>query len=246
MTVITPEKLLEELRRAAGVVAGITAKLHEEDVKAPSELPDWTRGHVLAHLGGIANAMARQLEFAARGESIELYDGGFEGRTRAIDMAAGHSLAEHRADMDAALGRALRAFETLDDAGWQTPVSYRGGVVFDGGLALWRELTIHAGDLGTGRGPETWSQPFCEHLFDFLSARVPEGQRFVLQPLGLPGATIGAPGGRSTVISGMLTDIAAWLAGRTPTLGSLRATAAADGVELPALLPWPAGVPATR
>jgi maleylpyruvate isomerase len=118
--------------------------------------------------------------------------------------------------------------------------------VFDGGLALWRELTIHATDLGTGRGPETWSRPFCEHLFDFLAARVPEGERFVLQPLGLPGTSIGTPGGRSTAINGMLTDIAAWLAGRTPTLGSLRATAAADGVDLPELLPWPAGVPVTR
>ena len=143
---------------------------------------------MLAHICGIANAMARQLEFAAQGESIELYDGGYEGRTRAIEMAAGHTLAEHRADLDAALDRALRAFETLDDAGWQAPISYRGGVVFDGGLALWRELVIHATDLGTGRGPETWSRPFCEHLFDFLAARVPEGQRFVLQPLGLPGS----------------------------------------------------------
>jgi maleylpyruvate isomerase len=117
--------------------------------------------------------------------------------------------------------------------------------VFDGGLALWRELVIHAADLGTGRGPETWSRPFCEHLFDFLSARVPDGQRFVLQPLGLPDRAIGS-GGKTTVISGMLTDIAAWLAGRTPTLGSLRATAAADGVDLPELLPWPAGVPVTN
>lgn len=118
--------------------------------------------------------------------------------------------------------------------------------MLDGGLALWRELTIHATDLGTGRGPETWSRAFCGHLFEFLAARVPEGERFVLQPLGLPAVAIEAPGGRSTAISRMLTDIAAWLAGRTPTLGSLRATAAADGVDLPALLPWPAGVPATR
>lgn len=242
MTDITPEKLLEELRRAADVVAAIAAKLTDQDVKAPSELPGWTRGHVLAHISGIANAMARQLEYAARGESIELYDGGFEGRTRAIDLAAGHSLAEHRAAVDAALERALRAFGELDAAGWQEPITYRGGVVFDGGLALWRELVIHATDLGTGRGPETWSRPFCEHLVDFLTARVPEGQKFVLQPLGLPPVAIGT-GSKSTVISGMLTDIAAWLAGRTPTLGSLRATAAADGVDLPQLLPWPAGVP---
>ena len=245
MTTITPEKLLEELRRAAGVVADITATFSDGDVKAPSELPGWTRGHVLAHVCGIANAMARQVEYAARGETIELYDGGYEGRTRAIEMAAGHTVTEHRADLDAALDRALQAFESLDDDGWQVRISFRGGVVFDGGLALWRELVIHATDLGTGRGPETWSRPFCEHLFDFLAGRVPDGQRFVLQPLGLPAVSLGTPGGRSTAINGMLTDIAAWLAGRTPTLGSLRATAAADGVDLPELLPWPAGVPVT-
>ncbi|BAS08378.1 hypothetical protein AHiyo4_18000 [Arthrobacter sp. Hiyo4] len=66
----------------------------------------------------------------------------------------------------------------------------------------------------------------------------------MLQPLGLPPVTLGL--GRSTVISGMITDIAAWLAGREPSLGSLRATAAADGVDLPELLPWPAGTPAAR
>ena len=246
MTSITPENLLAELRRAADVVTGIAASLDDAAVAAPSELPGWTRGHVLAHLAGIANAMARQVEYSTRGERIELYDGGFEGRNRAIELAAGHGAEQHRATVGAAIDRALAAFGSLDKEGWQAPITFRDGVVFDGGLALWRELTIHATDLGTGRGPETWSRPFCEHLFEFLAARVPEGERFVLQPLGLPSVALGAAGGRSTVINGMLTDIAAWLAGRTPTLGSLRATAAADGVELPALLPWPAGVPVTK
>jgi maleylpyruvate isomerase len=245
MTAITPDALLSELHKAADVVASQAGKLTEEDVTAPSLLPGWTRGHVLAHLAGISNAMARQLEFAGRGETVELYDGGFEGRTKAIEMSAGHTLEQHRADVDSALERALRAFNSLDAGGWQVPISYRGGVVLDGGMALWRELVIHASDLNTGRGPESWSRPFCEHLFDFLSARVPDGQRFVLQPLGLPPVTIGT-GNRSTVISGMLTDIAAWLAGREPSLGSLRASAAADDVDLPELLPWPAGVPASK
>lgn len=246
MTVITPENLLAQLNRAGDAVTAITATLTDPDIKAPSELPGWSRGHVLAHIAGISNAMARQLEYAARGESIELYDGGYEGRTQAIEMAAGHSAAEHRADVSAALERALRAFDSLNgSAGWQQPISYRGGVAFDGGLALWRELVIHASDLDAGRGPETWNRPFCEHLFDFLAARVPEGQRFVLQPLGLPPVAIGS-GARSTAVGGMLTDLAAWLAGRTPTLGSLRATAAADGVDLPDLLPWPAAVAPVR
>ncbi|MBT2548684.1 maleylpyruvate isomerase family mycothiol-dependent enzyme [Arthrobacter sp. ISL-65] len=257
MTAITPDTLRAELHKAADAVSSLAAKLTEADVPAPSALPGWTRGHVLAHIAGISNAMARQLEFAARGETVELYDGGYDGRTKAIEMSAGHALDQHRADLDSALERALRAFDSLDadaggdagnaaagDAGgWRAPISYRGGVVLDGGFALWRELVIHASDLNTGRGPETWSRPFCEHLFTFLAARVPEEQKLVLQPLGMPPVVIGA-GGRSTVISGMVTDIAAWLAGREPSLGSLRASAAADGVDLPELLPWPSGVPA--
>jgi len=265
MTAITPDTLLAELHKAADAVSSLAAKLTEADVPAPSALPGWTRGHVLAHITGISNAMARQLEYAARGETVELYDGGYEGRTKAIEMNAGHALEQHRADLDSALQRALRAFDSLDavdadavdrvaadtDAGdaaagagsWSAPISYRGGVVLDGGFALWRELVIHASDLNTGRGPETWSRQFCEHLFTFLAARVPEDQKLVLQPLGLPRVTIGT-GGRSTVVNGMVTDIAAWLAGREPSLGSLRASAAADGVDLPELLPWPSGVPA--
>lgn len=246
MTAPAPDALLAELHKAAEVVASTAAKFTDEDVRAPSVLPGWSRGHVLAHLAGISNAMARQIEYAARGESVELYDGGQDGRNKAIDMAAGHSAAAHLADVQAGLGRALKAFDEVDAGpGWQAPIAYRGGVVLDGGLALWRELVIHTGDLGTGFGPETWSRPFCEHLFDFLEARVPPGDKLVLQPLGLPRVTLGS-GGRSTVINGMITDIAAWLAGREPSLGSLRASAAADGVDLPDLLPWPSGTQAPR
>ncbi len=244
MTAPTPDALLAELHKAADVVVSTAAKFADEDIKAPSALPGWTRGHVLAHVEGISHAMARQLEHAARGETVELYDGGQDGRIKAIEMAAGHSADAHRTDLKAGLERALRAFDSLagDTTGWQAPIAYRGGVVLDGGLALWRELVIHTSDLHAGYGPETWSRQFCEHLFDFLAARVAPGDKLVVQPLALPPVTLG-DGGRSTVISGMITDIAAWLAGREPSLGSLRASAAADGVDLPELLPWPARTP---
>jgi maleylpyruvate isomerase len=253
MTAPEPDALLTGIHKAAADVRADAGKLRDEDIKAPSALPGWTRGHVLAHIAGISNAMARQLEYAAHGETIELYDGGMDGRNRAIDMAAGHDAATHQTDVNAALDRVLRAFDVLpgvkdssaNRTGWWAPIAYRGGVVLDGGLALWRELVIHASDLGTGRGPETWSREFCTHLFDFLAARVPDNVKLILQPLGLQPVTIGT-GGDSIVVNGMITDIAAWLAGREPSLGSLRASAAADGTDLPELLPWPAGTPAAK
>lgn len=245
MTQITPEALPAELHKAADTAIRLLSKMDESSVAEPSELPGWTRGHVLAHLAGISKAMTRQLEYARRGETVELYDGGMDGRTKAIELAAGHSLAQHTESVTAAIGAAIDAFDALGPDDWQARIAYRDGTVFDGGLALWRELTIHASDLSVGFGPETWSRPFCEHLIGFLAARVPESYKFVLQPTGLPPRSIGT-GGTSIAITGMLTDIAAWLAGREPSLGSLRATAAADGVDLPELLPWPAAQPGAR
>ncbi len=242
MTSPTPAGLLAELHKAATALTAGLDRIPAGGESAPSTLPDWSRGHLLAHITGICEALARQVEYGRRGEQVELYDGGVEGRNQAIDLAAGHSLAQHREDVDAALKRALAAFDALTEDEWQTRIAFRNGVIFDAGLALWRELVIHTADLDAGTGPETWNREFCSHLFDFLAARVTADTRLVLQPVALPPLALGA-GGSTVVVSGMVTDIAAWLAGRTPSLDSLRATAAGDSTELPNLLPWPSAMP---
>ncbi|MFP5311093.1 MAG: maleylpyruvate isomerase family mycothiol-dependent enzyme [Actinomycetes bacterium] len=242
MTSPSPAGLLAELHKAETALTAAMNRIPEGGEKAPSALPGWSRGHLLAHIAGICDALARQVEYGRRGDTVELYDGGVDGRNRAIDLAAGHSLVQHRQDVDAAVQRALTAFDALREEEWQTHIAFRDGVIFDAGLALWRELVIHTSDLDTGTGPETWNKEFCSHLFDFLAARVPAGKRLVLQPVALPPLALGA-GGSTVVVSGMVTDIAAWLAGRTPSLDSLRATAAGDSTELPDLLPWPSAMP---
>ncbi|MBP2411211.1 maleylpyruvate isomerase [Arthrobacter stackebrandtii] len=242
MTEISNTQLMERLTLAADNVSAKLGGLSDADVLAPTDLPGWTRGHVLAHIAHVSNAVARQAEYALRGELVDFYDGGQGGRTQAIEMNAGHTADEHRAYISSAFTRALAVLGALDDAQWQLPVSYRNGDVRGVGLAYWRELVIHLADLNLGRGPETWSKEFCLYLIGFLSSRVPPELQLKLLPLGLAPLTVGA--GETTVsVSGMLTDIAAWLSGRTPTMGSLRAEAAADSVELPALLPWPSAFP---
>lgn len=238
MTDISNAQLVDRLKAAADNVSAKLGGLSDADVLASTELPGWTRGHVLAHIAHVSNAVARQVEYAVRGELIEFYDGGSGARTQAIEMNAGNTAQEHRDQLSAAFTRALGVLDGLDDAQWDLPISYRDGVVRDGALAYWRELVIHLADLQLGRGPETWSKEFCLYLIDFLATRVPGDIHLKLLPLGLPPMTVGS--GESAVsIQGMLTDIAAWLSGRTPTMGSLRAEAAADSVELPVLLPWP-------
>lgn len=230
--------LLDKLGAAADVLSSKVSALNEEDFRAASMLPGWSRGHVVAHLSNVCEAVARQVTYALKGELIDFYDGGQAGRTQAIEMNAGLAAAEHKARLDAALAKVLSALGELSEQQWQLPSSYRNSTIHEGSLALWRELVIHVSDLGVGRGPEVWSKEFCLYLLTFLADRVPEDTRLVLLPLGLEKITLGS--GENTVsIQGMLSDITAWLAGREATMGSLRAEAAADSVALPALLPWP-------
>jgi maleylpyruvate isomerase len=139
----------------------------------------------------------------------------------------------------------VAVFAGVKGSEWDGRIAYRNGIVRDGALAMWRELVIHGSDLDLGRTPLDWDNTFCHYLFGFLAARVPDGMALKLQPLGeQPRTLTNGPGtpARTVVVTGLLQDIAAWLAGRKP-LGGLNASAAADGVDLPELLPWPAAVP---
>lgn len=249
------EHLIREV--SAGLaVAGEDLKatvrgLDEDSFGEPTALPGWSRAHVVAHAEGISRAMQRQVEHAAQGSLIELYDGGVEGRVQAIEAWAQRPVAEQVQALVAAVDAAVGAFEHARDH-WEAKISYRDGTVADGALALWRELVIHTSDLDAGSTSRDWSDRFCHYLIDFLAARVPEDTALTLHPLGQEPIIVRASDGEdaatgtthTVVVTGTLQDIAAWLAGREP-VGGLEATDAADAadtVSLPDLGPWPAAV----
>ncbi len=59
------------------------------DPGAPTRLPDWTVGHLLTHLARNADSHRRMIDGADRGEVLEQYEGGVEGRTAGIEAGAG-------------------------------------------------------------------------------------------------------------------------------------------------------------
>ncbi|MBL0886993.1 maleylpyruvate isomerase family mycothiol-dependent enzyme [Myceligenerans indicum] len=211
--------------------------LPEDAVGEPSGLPDWTRGHVLAHVDGVAQALARQAEYAARSERIAPYDGGVEGRNAAIEAGSTRTPAEHVAALAAARERLAAAWPEPGSPLWDAPTSYREGPVTGCLLAWWREVRIHGVDADLGIGFDTWDDELQEHLRDFLGVRLPEG--VVLDDVagGGAGTDRSAPGGE-TVVSGAPIDVAAWLAGREPAR-QVRATRDGAEVPLPELAPWP-------
>lgn len=224
------------------------AGLGDAGLAASSALPDWNRAYVISHVEGVARAMERQLQYAARGERVEFYDGGAEGRMRDIELRAQRPSEQQLESLTDAVNRTVQAFAPTSGVDWDARIAYRDGTVTDGALAFWRELVIHSSDLGTSRTSLDWDRTFCQYLFGFLAARVPDGLALKLQPLGEQPRTLSNGSTavtRTVVVTGLLQDIAAWLAGRKP-MGGLNATAAADAVDLPALLPWPAAVAPPR
>lgn len=162
--------------------------LSDDDVRAPSALPGWTRGHVLAHIAGITDAVARQAENAIAGTLTEVYDGGRPARDAAIEANAGRGADEHRAAITAAVARVAAAWASTED--WTRPTAYRSSDVTATVYCLWREIEIHTADLALV-APD-WSAEFNAHAQAFLRVRVPE----------------------DVVLLGDPTDVTAWLAGR--------------------------------
>lgn len=210
--------------RLPGLLHGLT----DSAVHADSTLPGWSRGHVLAHLAGVAAALTRQVEYALEGRRIEPYDGGRPARDAAIAANAGNPAADLVETALASASSFDRALAKIGDDDWDRAVVYREGTVADVVLAYWREIEIHSTDLRLGYTPATWVPEFADHLLTFTSYRAPDDVQVVLRADDGHVWTWGS--GTPVEVGGARNDLAAWAAGRTP-VGSLTG-------DLPELKPY--------
>lgn len=230
---IAPDELVPRVARSHARVLELAGRLDDQRKSGASALPGWTRGHVLQHLADNARAFEAQALAALRGELVDMYDGGQEGRDRSIDEGAARPVAELREELKLTQGSLEDAWGLLAESDWQRTVRFRHATVLDTALARWREAEIHAVDLAVGYGPRDWPRDFAVHALDFLSARAPVGTRLLLR--ATDDEFTGALGTGTTVeVSGAVRDLAAWMSGRE-TDGHLDTT----GPDLPELGPWP-------
>lgn len=230
--------LVEDIRRVDERLLTAVEGLTDDAVRAPSRLPGWSRGHVLAHLAGVGAGVARQLERAvARQERVDFYDGGRAGRDAAIEAGAGAAAAEHRATLRATVERVERALEKVGPEVLDRPTGYRDRPVVAVVELWWREVEIHAADLDVGIESSGWTAGLRAHLRDYLADRVPTGTRLDLAPTDADErASIGD--GEPVTVRGAANDLTAWLAGRAPA-GPVTAERGGVVVPLPELSPWP-------
>ncbi|MCV2394018.1 maleylpyruvate isomerase family mycothiol-dependent enzyme [Actinotalea sp. M2MS4P-6] len=230
---------IESIERTHERVRTTIEGLTDDDVRAASRLPGWTRGHVLAHLAGFGAAAERQVLRALEGaDPGEFYDGGRPGRDAAIEAGASAGAAEHVTRVEAAMDRMEGLLDLLDEDVLRRRTAFKDGLPVEAVvLAWWREFSIHLTDLDLGAEHTLWGPELREHLVAFLSPRVPDGTQLDLEPTDVDEPRrLGQ--GRVLRVRGAANDLVAWLAGREPIV-PLVADNGGAVVDLPELGPWP-------
>ena len=190
----------ERLRAAAGEIS-------EEAAREAVDCPGWTRGHVLIHFADLSRALARQARFAAKGETIEVYEGGRPARDRRIEELHDRPVQWLREQVNEGLTELEEAWSALPADGWGRPSQYRNLPLFATQLAWWREVELHTVDLLVGYRSEDWSAPLASHTVSFLRSRLPPGVTLVASDTGQEWS---AGDSASVVVRG---ELRAWLPG---------------------------------
>lgn len=237
-----PAAELELIVAATTSLIETAETLTDSDVRAPSLLPTWTRGHVLAHLARNADSLVNLLTWARTGVETPQY-ASQEARDTAIQEGSRLSAADLVADNRKAAGRFAAAAAELPPTHWSNTIRWRNGPPRPASAILWarrREVEIHHVDLAAEYTPANWSDEFTTHALGEAAkhfCRLGAGP-FVLSATS-SGArwTVAAPADPDPelTITGPQSALLAWLIGRSSGQGLRTDPPVAS---LPALPDW--------
>jgi maleylpyruvate isomerase len=233
---------LDRVSGATGRLLATAGALTDPEVREPSLLPGWTRGHVLSHIARNADGLGRLLRWAHTGTQIPMYASA-QARDADIEAGAARAAAELAADVRHSAAAFAERAAGLPAEAWKVPVRALRGDAFPAHGTLERRLSeveIHHVDLGAGYTPGDWPPGFVAGSLprvarSFSGREDTPGCRIVPDG-GEDGFWIGPAGGGTAppVVTGPARDLLAWLLGRGTGAG-LRV---AGGSALPALPPW--------
>ena len=137
---------------ATELMLGAVDGLDDATFASPSSLPNWTIGHIVAHLHFNAEAIGRLAAWARTGIETPMYTSMTQ---RNADIEAGSKLApdELRRLVHASAADLGQAIEALTPETWVREVVTAQGRTVPATEMVWmrfREVAIHGIDLGTG------------------------------------------------------------------------------------------------
>lgn len=156
-------RLMDLIDDATRRLTDAVGRLGDEDVRRPSLLPGWTRGHVLTHVARNGDALRNLLTWARTGVVTPAYPSQ-EARDAAISAGAGRPAAELLADLSASAAAFSAAAAAVPDDVWQVAVRVGDSDGFPAEQVLVRrlvEVELHHTDLGIGYRPADWPAAFA-------------------------------------------------------------------------------------
>ena len=222
MKSVTPDGYLLQLRPATADLVVAIAGLSDADVRAPSPLPGWTRGHVLTHLARHAEGGTRLLEWARTGVPSYQYES-LAARAAAIEQGAGRPATALVADVRSSADGFFAAADGMPAQAWQQTVRWTTGHEADAALIVpmrLGEVLIHHVDLDIGYRPQDWPTAFVSDYLDRAvsalrgHAEWPGAVRMEATDTGRV-HEVGDMTSASSVIAGPEYALLAWLLGRS-------------------------------
>ena len=206
--------VVDATRRFLTAISALT----DEQMSAPSRLPNWSRGHVATHIARNADAMVNLCVWASTGVQSPMYRSQDE-RDSQIELGARRNASQIVTDVSDSAERLVVAIEALSDSALKSFI--RRGAAAVGSLSPasdipWmrlKELEIHLVDLDLDT---TFADTSLEFLTALLTAEV---SNFDSRMLGLTLITKEGPvfkiGDGVQHVAGSIGDLTAWLLGRS-------------------------------
>jgi len=202
---------------ATGRLLDALADVDDAWCRAPSLLPDWSRGHVLTHLARNADALARLARATADGRAVSMY--GPEGAREAdIEAGAGRDAATLVDDVRTSAARLSDTCRTVPDTVWDEVREWRPGrsqPLRTIPVARLVEAEAHRVDLGAGYVPADWPASSCNLLLSTALTRLagaPSPPLLRVHPDGQPPRGSDEP--EAPTVSGPIHELVWWLMGR--------------------------------
>ena len=229
------ETLRGLVRTATQRLLGETILVTDEQWRAASRLPDWTRGHLATHIARHADAICRLTQWALTGERQDMYSSP-EHRAAEIEAGAGRSGLDLQIDLDTSAGRLDSAFDELEDADvWDAVVEMSRGLQVPARLlplARLLEVVIHHVDLDVGYEITDIDNQTAEWLLEWCAFRLRDREDFPKLELTSDSGVTTAVGsvGDPVPVNGTSAHLLGWLLGRTDA----SAITGGDRLRLPA------------
>jgi maleylpyruvate isomerase len=212
--------------------------LSDDELFAPSALPDWSRAHVVSHFSRNAAALINLLDWARTGVATPMYPS-VEARSEGIEAGARQSAVALRAEAAERSARLLAATAAMPAGAWDGEIRTALGRETTGAEVPWmriRENWVHAVDLDAGATVDEFPPRVVVDLLDEVTG-------FVAGRDGCPAAILDATDtgrdwrigleGDAVTLTGTQAALLAWLIGRSEGEG----VESSDGVA-PAAPRW--------